>query len=274
MKNEINKYMRLFKNLFWDCFKQSKYNLVSWVLLIIVLLFIWMLGFHVGLEWENEKIVKSTNSLWFGGGVEDYKLGFSFAYFFLLVASIFFASKNNHQIYHLNTATFWLTLPIKREYLFLNQLLSQTLILFSFFFFLQSSVWFILGIKYGVWLLEFFKPMFIMFFACLLVVLITNFFALITENKIISLFLSLLFIVIYPFIILFLEKSINLELGEIYIFGYVIKLLDLKLIDFLLNGANFITGKYLIDISDFLHLIVVFIIFFICNLLIFKRKYY
>lgn len=274
MKNEINTFIRLFKNLLWDCIKQSRYNLLSWGLLIIVLLFVWILGFHVGLEWENGRIIKSTNSLWFGGDINDYKLGFSFAYLFLLVASIFFASKNNYQVYHLNSATFWLTLPIKREYLFLSQLLSQALILFSFFFFLQFSLWLILGVRYEVWLFGFFEPTFVMFFTCLVVVLITKFFTLIIENNIMSLFLSLLFILIYPVVIIFLEKSINLKLGEIYIFGFVIKLLDLKLIEFLLNGANFITGKDLIDISDFLYLIIVFMIFFVSDLLLFKRKYY
>lgn len=274
MKNDIHIHIKLFQNLFWNSLKQARYNLISWVLIIIVLLFVWILGFHIDLQWENEKIVKSTNSIWFGGDINDYKLGFSFAYFFMLVASIFFSSKNNYQVYHLSSATFWLTLPIKREYLILSQLLSQALILGCFFILLQTSLWFILGMRYEVWLFEFFEPIFIMFLVCLLISLITSVFTLILSNDILTIFFSLFFMIFYPLIEIFINKSTNIYLYDIFIFGFILESLDIKLLEFLLNGANFITEKNIIDISDLIDLVFVFIILFVCNLLLFKRKYY
>ena len=238
---------------------------------LVAVFYIWLLGFHIDLEWQGSQIIQSQNSIWFGGEEDDYRLGFFFAYLFILLFAIFYSTGVIHQILEPEYVTLWLVKPISRKVFLTYQLLSTTILVWLVFLFLHAILWLCIGLRYEVWLGGLYLSLWLLLVNCLVLNCMALFFSLISKRAVSAAFFCLVFIFIIPFSAQLAKNNFGMD----NIFGkYLISTLDF----FSPNiGENFDQASELIfatylNFSDILKMLAFGAVSYLGSIFIFDKK--
>lgn len=263
----MKKLLYIFLNTFYES-RNHKSLLITF---LIACFFIWLLGFHIDLVWENGKIIQSQNSIWFGGEAKDYRLGLFFGYFSILLPLIFFSTGVIREALKPEFVTLWLINPISRKIYLTNKLLSLTFLIWLIFSFINGGLWLVMGFRYDIWVEGFWVSLWLIFLLCLSLNFWALFISLITKRTTTSAFFCLFFIVLIPICKPLLENNFGFANASGSFWISVLDVFSPELVENFTEVGRIVFNSSP-DLSSVPYMIMIGLCVYVGSLYIFERK--